>query len=82
MLSVDILEFSSNGEEYVVGHCCGKTVNKQSLLLDFPLLLLLTQRQCNAGQLRYDTNIHAPVLYGTGEQKRLCIAIMSFGRVR
>lgn len=66
----------------MVRHCCGKIVNKQSLLLEFSLLLLLTKRRCNSGQLRYDTNIHVPVSYGTGEQKRLCIASTSFGRVK
>lgn len=31
MLYVGILEFSSDGKEYVVRHCCGKIVNKESL---------------------------------------------------
>lgn len=61
-------------------HRCDKIVNKQSLLSEFSLLLSLTQKQCNAGQLRPDTNTHgARVKWRT---KRLCAASRSFVRVR
>lgn len=80
MLYVGILEFSSNGEQCVARYHCGKIVNKQSLLFEFSLFLLLTQKWCNAGQLKPDTNTHgARVKLRT---KRLCVASRSFVRVR
>lgn len=80
LLYVGILEFPSNGEQCVTRHHCGKTVNKQSLLFEFSLLLLLTQKWCNAEQLKPDTNTHsARVKLRT---KRLCVASRSFVRVR
>lgn len=80
LLYVGILEFSSSGEQCVTWHHCGKTVNKQSLLFEFSLLLLLTQKWCNAGQLKPDTNTHgARVKLRT---KTLCVASRSFVIVR
>lgn len=64
----------------MAGHHCDKIVNKQSLLSEFSLLLSLTQKQCNAGQLRPDTNTHGARV--KWKIKRLCAASRSFIRVR